>query len=54
MDITVLVLFRESGDNGLFIILVPKVYDNVFLFVGLTTLETYTEFWLVGLLNWVL
>ena len=29
---------REGGDIGLFIILVPKVLNNVFLAVGLTTL----------------
>ena len=31
-------IFKEGGDNGLFIALVPKVFNNVFLFVGLTTL----------------
>ena len=30
--------FREGGDIGLFITLVPKVLYNIFLFVGLTTL----------------
>jgi hypothetical protein len=25
-------------------LLVPKIYNNVFLFVGLTTLGTFTEF----------
>ena len=34
---------RERGDNGLFITLVPKVYNIVFLFGGLTTLETLKE-----------
>ncbi len=29
---------REGGDFGLFITLVPKVLQSVFLFVGLTTL----------------
>ena len=33
----------------MFIKLVPKVYDNVFLVVGLTTLETFAE--LVGSLT---
>ena len=33
--------------------LVPKVYNNAFLFVGLTTLGTFTEFLLVDLLSWV-
>ena len=28
-------------------------YDNVFLFVDLTTLRTFIVFWLVGLLSWV-
>ena len=32
-------LCKEKGDNGLF----PKFYNNVFLFIGLTTLETFTE-----------
>ena len=41
-------LFRDKGDNRLFITLVPKFQDNVFLFVGLTTLGTFIEFdWLV-------
>ena len=35
---------RERGDNDLFITLVPKVYNNVFLFVGLTILRTFIEF----------
>ena len=39
---------RERGDNGLFITLVPKVLNNLFLFVDLTTLETLLSFdWLV-------
>ena len=35
---------REGGDIGLFITLVPKTYDNVFLSVGLITLGTFIEF----------
>ena len=35
---------RERGDIELFITLVPNVFDNVFLFVGLTTLGTFIEF----------
>ena len=31
---------RERGDNRLFI----KQFPNVFLFVGVTTLETFNEF----------
>ena len=31
----------------------PKFYDNLFLFVGLTTLGKFNEFLFVGLLNWV-
>ncbi len=39
---------REDLDHGLFIALVPKFYNNVFLFVGFTTLETLIDFdWLV-------
>ena len=34
---------RKRGDNGLFITLVPKVCYNIFLFVDLTTLGTFTE-----------
>ena len=42
---------REGGDNGLFITLVLKVF-NVFLFVGLTTLEFVLNFdWLVHLVK---
>ena len=36
-------LTREGGDIGLFIILVPKFYKKVFLFVGLTTLGSFVE-----------
>ena len=35
---------RERGDNGLFIMLVPKVFNNIFLFVGSTTLGTLVDF----------
>ena len=39
---------REGGDNELFITLVPNFFNNVFLFVGLTTLETMQNFdWLI-------
>ena len=39
---------RERGENELFITLVPKVYYNVFLLVGLTTLGTFVNVdWLV-------
>ncbi len=31
---------RERVDNGLFITLVPKVFNNIFLFISLTTLGT--------------
>ena len=46
---------REGGDNGLFATLVPKVYNNVFLFVGLITLSLrdLSKFLLVGSLSWV-
>ena len=36
-----LAIAREGEDNELFITLVPKVYNNDFLFVGLTTLGTF-------------
>ena len=47
--------FREGGYIGLFnyYTMSPKFNKNVFLFVGLTTLGTLIEFWLVGLLSWV-
>ena len=35
---------REGGDIGLFISLVPKVLNNVLLFVGSTTLGAFIEF----------
>ena len=39
---------RERGVNGLFIKLVPKVLNKVFLFVGSATLRTLMKFnWLV-------
>ena len=34
------IFYREKGDNGMFNTLVPKIYNNVFVFVGLTTLRT--------------
>ena len=39
---------RKRADNGLFITLVTKFYNNVFLFVGSTTLGTIIECLLVG------
>ena len=44
---------KDEGDEKLFITLVPKVFDNVFLYVGLTTFGTYNEFCWVDLLGWV-
>ena len=38
----------EGRDIGLFI-QSPKFYNNCFLFVGLSTLETFIKFWLVYL-----
>ena len=39
---------KEGGDIGLFILLFPKVFHNVFLLVGLTILGTFMNFdWLV-------
>ena len=39
--------YRERVSNGLFITLVLKVYNNVILFVGLTTSRTLVNFdWL--------
>ena len=39
---------EREGGNGLFITVVPKVLNDVFLFVGLTTLGTLVNFnWLV-------
>ena len=35
---------KEGGDIEVFITLVPKVYNKVFLFVGLTTFGTFIEF----------
>ena len=35
---------QKWKDNVLFITLVPKVFDNVFLLVGLITLETSVNF----------
>ncbi len=40
-------LSRESEYNGLFITLIPKFYNNVFFFVGLTTFMI-----LVKLIGW--
>ena len=39
---------RKEGDNGLFITLVPKVFNNVFFFVG-----DFDVFWLAGWSSWV-
>ena len=45
---------REGVDNGLFITLVPKVLNNVFLFDGSTTLGIFNELWLVGSFSWLI
>ena len=47
---TVSVIFhRERRDNGIYYTQVPKVFDNVFLFVGLTIFGTFIKFdWLVN------
>ena len=37
-------IVREGGDIGLFITQVPKVFNNIFLFVDLTTMGTFIEF----------
>ena len=37
-------LTGKEGDNGLFITLVPKLFNNVFLFLGSTALGTFNEF----------
>ena len=37
-------LTRKKGDKGVFITLVPKVFNNVFLFAVLTTLGTLNEY----------
>ena len=44
MNSTVVSL-REEGDIALFFLhKTPKFYNKVFLFIGLTTLKTFTEF----------
>ena len=43
----------RKGTLGCLLIKFPKFYNNVFLFVGLTTLGTLIEFWLVSSLSWV-
>ena len=40
-------LKRNNIEGIFFITLVPKVYNNVFLFAGLITLWTFIEFLLV-------
>ena len=35
---------RKGGDVGLFITLVPKFYNNAFLFDGTTSLEILVDF----------
>ncbi len=43
---------QERGDNGRLLHLSPKFFNNVFLFVGWTTLETLLNFdWLSIKLN---
>ena len=44
-------IIREGGDNGLFILWYPKIYNNAFLFLGPTTVGTFIKFLLVGSLN---
>ena len=44
----------KSGRKGTMVCLLhssPKFYNNVFLFVGLSTFGTFIEFWLVGSLS---
>ena len=39
---------RKEGYNGLFITMYPKVFNNVFLLVGLTTLGAFNKCdWLI-------
>ena len=41
-------IISEWGDIGLFVKLLPKIFNPVFLFVNLTTLGTFINFdWLV-------
>ena len=35
---------KEGGELGYLLQLFPKFYNNVFLFVGLSTLGTFIEF----------
>ena len=43
---------KEGGDNVMLISLVPKFYNNVSLFVDLTTLGTLVNFdWLIHLVK---
>ena len=39
---------REEGNIILYIIQVPKVFKQVFLFTGLKTLDTFIKPWMVG------
>ena len=41
-------LFQRGRGHWTVIILVPKFYNKVFLFVGLTTLGTLSEFSLIN------
>ena len=44
---------RERGNNGLFITLVPKFYNNVLFISWPNNFGDFSEFWLVDLLGWV-
>ena len=44
---------REFGKIGLFISLFLKVFNDIFLIVGLTTFGAFIYFWLTGSLSWV-
>ena len=47
VQLSIVFTTREGGDNGLLLHLSPKFYNNVFLFVGFTTLGTFIKFGLV-------
>ena len=43
----------RQGTLGCLLHQSPKFFNNVFLFIGWTTLGTFIKFWLVGSFSWV-
>ena len=52
-DLYIMINSRRERILGCLLHWSQKFYNKVFLFVGLTTMGTFIEFWMVGSLSWV-